>query len=159
MPTFVHLAAASQISHIRRVGIKRGRRGVFCMPVLPVYYISHQWVRELRRRGQGQLMAVYFYLPDSEPVWVGRYAEPHHQCGANEAAKEIMDAYDADGYEVILDQSIGASELRKVRAVPQVVGWRYMPHQHQRPPCLCPYCSRGDIKVQRQRKYAERLAK
>lgn len=104
-------------------------------------------------------MAVYFSLPDDEQVWVGRYSGPHRHCGANEATKEIMDSPDAEGFEVIVERSIKPGEIRRVRAVPQVMGWRYLPRQHQRRPCLCPYCSRGDIKVQRQRKYAELLAK
>lgn len=159
MPIFVHLASANQIKRIRKVGIKHGSRGVFCMPVIPVYYISHQWVRELRRWKRGPMMAVYFSLPDDEQVWVGHYFRPHRHCGANEATKEIMDSPDAEGFEVIVERSIKPNEIRKVRAVPQVMGWRYMPRQHQRRPCLCPYCSRGDIKVQRQKKYADLLAK
>lgn len=159
MPIFVHLTPASQVKRIRRNGIRQRPRGVFCQPVVPVYYFSHQWVRELRRRGQGMIVAIYFWLPDGEQVWVGRYNEPHQLCAASEAAKAIMDAADPEGYEVIVQRTIAPSELRKVRAVPQVMGWRYLPRQHQRRPCLCPYCARGDIGVQRQRRYAARLAK
>jgi hypothetical protein len=159
MPTFVHLTPANQVKRIRRGGIRRGRWGVYCMPVVPVYYVAHQWVRELRRGGQRVLVAVYCSVPDDEPVWVGRYFEPHRLCAASEASAEIMRAADPQGYEVIVQRSIGPGELRKVRAVPQVLGWRYRPRQHERPPCRCPYCSRGDIKVQRQKRYAERLAR
>jgi hypothetical protein len=159
MPIFVHLAPASQIKHIRKVGIKRSNGYVFCMPVVPVFYVSHQWVHELRRWKPGPMMAVYFSLPDDEQVWVGHYSKRHRQRGANEATKEIMDSPDAQGFEVIVERAIEPSEIRKIRAIPQVTGWRYMPGQHQRPPCFCPSCSRGDVNVQRQRRYGERLKK
>lgn len=159
MPIFIHLAPANQIKRIRKVGIKRSNGYVFCMPVVPVYYVSHQWVRELRRWKPGPMMAVYFSLPDAEQVWVGHYFKQHRHCGANEATKEIMDAPDAQGFEVIVERSIKPSEIRKIRAIPQVTGWRYMPGQHNRPPCLCPYCSRGDFNAQRQRRYSELLRK
>src|SRR5262249_15126456 len=102
---------------------------------------------------------IYFSLPDDEQVWVGHYFRPHRRCAANEATQEIMRAPDTEGFEVIVERAIHPSEIRKVRMVPQVLGWRYMPRQHERRPCLCPYCSRGDFNVQRQRKYADRLAK
>lgn len=158
MPMFVHLAPARQVAHIRRVGIARGRRGVYCLPVVPDYQVAHQWSRELRRRGQRVLLAVYFALPGDEPVVVGHYNGPHRQCGAADAAKEVLRAPDAAGYEVIVERSILPAELRRVRTVSRVVGWRFMPKAHERRPCLCPYCSRGDINVQRQRRYDERLA-
>ncbi|HEV8189865.1 MAG TPA: hypothetical protein VGP82_00020 [Ktedonobacterales bacterium] len=116
MPIFVHLAPASQTKRIRKAGIKHGDRGVFCMPDVPVYYVSHQWVRELRRWKPGPMMAVYFSLLDTDQVWVGHYFRPHRRCGANEATKEIMDSPDAQGYEVILERSIKPSEIRKVRS-------------------------------------------
>lgn len=159
MPIFVHLAPANRVRNIRHAGIKYRPRGVFCLPVVPVYYVSHQWARELRRRGQGVIVAIDFRLPDDEQVWVGRYFEQHRLCTASAAAKEIMDAADPAGYEVIVPRSIAPSELRKVRAVSQVSGWRYRPRQHERAGCLCPYCSRGEIGIQRMRRYAERLAK
>ena len=63
---------------IRRGGIaprkRRGpSRGVFAMPVTPRFQISHQWLRELRRAGGGTIVAVYFRIPDDEPVEIGHY--------------------------------------------------------------------------------------
>ena len=79
MPTFTHLTAEKSTGAIRRVGIKAVSaghgtpRGVFCMPILPDHFVSHQWLRELKRRGQRTLVAVDFRLPSDEPVWFGHY--------------------------------------------------------------------------------------
>lgn len=154
MSMFVHLTSAGQVKRIRRSGIKKGSRGVYCMPVLPNYYISHQWVRELKRSGQQTIVAIYFYLPPDEPVWIGRYNKPHRCVSAGEASKEIARASDPEGYEVIVPRSTGRAELHRVRSVPQMLGWRFFPHSHQHRPCFCRWCLRGDIKAQRQWKRA-----
>ncbi len=79
MTLLVHLTAAKNIRAVRRTGIRAaghgqgGGAGVYCLPVLPSYQITYQWVRELRRGGQGTLVAVHFRVPDDEPVWVGHY--------------------------------------------------------------------------------------
>ena len=59
MPLFVHLTPEKQAKRIRRAGI-RGCPGVYCLPVGPDYYVSHQWLRELKRRGQRTIVGVYF---------------------------------------------------------------------------------------------------
>jgi hypothetical protein len=150
MPIFVHLTPAGQVQRIRRSGIKKGRQGVYCMPVLPNYYISHQWVRELKRSGQRTITAIYFYLPAEEPVLVGRYNKLHQSVGAGEASKILAQASDAEGYEVLLPRAVARAEIQRVRAVPQVVGWRFFPNSHLSQPCGCRWCLRGDIKAQRQ---------
>jgi hypothetical protein len=72
MATFVHLTAEKNIKGILRNGISRLRRsagrphGIFAMPVTRNFYVSHQWLRELRRRGQGSVAAVYFRIPDNK---------------------------------------------------------------------------------------------
>ncbi|HEY7348167.1 MAG TPA: hypothetical protein VH599_07575 [Ktedonobacterales bacterium] len=154
MSLFVHLTSAGQVNRIRRSGIKKKGRGVFCMPVLPNYYISHQWVRELKRSGQRTMVAIYFSLSPDEPVEVGRYNQPHQYISAGAAIKVITESPDPEGFEVIVPRSIGRAELHRVRAVPQGLGWRYFPHSHQRKPCLCRWCLRGDIKAQRLRRRA-----
>jgi hypothetical protein len=113
-------------------------------------------VRELKRGGQRTLVAIQFWMDDEEPVWVGHYNRPHVHTTASAAVKLIMDAPDPEGYEVIVSRSIAPSELRKVRAVPQGIGWRYMPKAHLRRPCPCPWCMRGDTKAQRRRAYDEK---
>ena len=153
MPIYVHLTSEKLTGRIRRAGVTKGMRGVFCLPVLPNYAISHQWLRELKRRGQRTLVGVYFWLPDDELVSVGRYNQPHTQMTAEEASAYTMAAPDPLGFEVIVPRSIGASEIRKVRSVPQVVGWRCIPDAHRRPLCQCSYCSGGEIKHQRRKKY------
>ncbi len=58
MTLLVHLTAAKNIRAVRRTGIRAaghgqgGGAGVYCLPVLPSYQITYQWVRELRRGGQ-----------------------------------------------------------------------------------------------------------
>ncbi|SMD06065.1 hypothetical protein [Kibdelosporangium aridum] len=49
MALFVHLTPEKNVRGIVRSGIKKGANGVFCLPILPSYVISHQWLRELRR--------------------------------------------------------------------------------------------------------------
>ena len=66
MTMLVHITPAKNTRAIRRSGIRavsgghEGVSGVYCLPVLPSYQITHQWVRELRRGGQRTLVAVYF---------------------------------------------------------------------------------------------------
>jgi hypothetical protein len=81
---FVHLAPESRIALIRRNGIRRLRKpagtfpgGVFAVPITRSFYLSHQWLRELKRRNQRTIMGVYFRVPDDEQVWVGHYRLVH----------------------------------------------------------------------------------
>ena len=119
--------------------------GVFCMPVLPNFYVSHQWLRELRRRGRPPLVAVDFVVPDVEPVLVGHYNRAHYEMTAAQASALIMRAEDPRGYEVVLPRGVASSEIAGTRAVPQLVGWRYWPDARGRRPCPCPVCQRGNI--------------
>ena len=58
MPQFVHLADDRDIALIQKHGIKAQKlhggseRWVFATLVLQNYYQSHQWLRELKRRGR-----------------------------------------------------------------------------------------------------------
>src|SRR6266511_2537209 len=82
MAQFVHITEARAARRIERSGIaarshgRAGGRGVYCMPVLPSFTLTHQWVRELRRWHPGMLVAVHLRLPDEEPVTVARYGLP-----------------------------------------------------------------------------------
>ncbi len=49
MAILVHLAPEKLGARFLKSGI---RKGVYCMPLLPNYYASHQWLRELKRGGQ-----------------------------------------------------------------------------------------------------------
>jgi hypothetical protein len=122
------------------------------MPVTPNYYISHQWLRELKRGGQRVIVGIYFRVPDNEVVVVGHYREHHQPFAADEAVGIIMRAENPEGYEVVIPRRIEANEIHRIRSVPQVVGWRYYPGAHSRKPCGCPVCqARGEIKSRRLR--------
>ncbi|HEU5348767.1 MAG TPA: hypothetical protein VFU63_09170, partial [Ktedonobacterales bacterium] len=121
MPIFVHLAPAHAIAHIRRAGIKRGPRGVFCMPMLSGYYTTHQWARELKRRGHRTMLAISFRLDDTEPVSLGIYNGPHQTMSASKAVQALLETDNPLGYEVIVPRSIGARELRSIRSVPHTL--------------------------------------
>src|SRR5262252_5945174 len=117
MPILVHIADARNARSIERAGLKpsrwRGpdRRGVYGMPVLPNYFVSHQWMRELKRRGPRTMVGVYFKVPDREAVLVGHYGRQHTPMTASRAVRVIMDAADARGYEVLLPRKIEAQEI------------------------------------------------
>ena len=151
MTLFVHLTPASQVSRIRKNGILRSRRfsaarrgGVFAMPVVREFYVSHQWLRELRRRRKETVVAVYFRIPDGEEVWVGRYQQSHRAMTASRAIGTFMSAENREGWEVVISRRIEPREIHRFKRVPQVVGWRFYPEAKGKRPCSCPYCSRGD---------------
>lgn len=143
MAEFIHITTERAARRIRRSGIaarSRGRdggRGVCCMPVLPSYPLTCQWVRELRRWQPGVLVAVQLRLPDAEPVTVGRYGSPPRQVTAAQAVAAVRELDDPRGYEVFVPRRITGGEVRRIRDVPQGVGWRYLPQAHGRRPCGC----------------------
>lgn len=148
MPTLVHLADEKNTKKIIKNGIKNGRykTGVYCMPVLPNFYVSHQWLRELKQSGARTFVGVYFKLSSEEKVFAGKYGKPHRHITLGEAIREIMDVEDPLGYELIIDRKIEPSEISKVAHLPQTLGWRHFPGSHNKPPCACEYCLRQTIK-------------
>src|SRR4051794_1991040 len=111
MARFTHLARQTNEKRILRNGIKptayRGMEAVYAMPILPNFFASHQWLRELRRECQSPLIAVDFVIDDDELVCVGHYAPaPHTETAAAEAADAIMHADDPRGYEVAILRKI-----------------------------------------------------
>ena len=159
MPMFVHLAPESRVALIRRNGVGRLRKawgdrpaGLFAVPVTRDFHVSHQWLRELKRRGQGAISGVYFRLPDEEPVWVGHYGQAHRPMTAAEAVAEFMSAESREGWEVVIPRRIAAKEIQRVRSLPQVVGWRFYPGAKGRPPrCTCKFCIGGEYGAARLR--------
>jgi hypothetical protein len=147
MATLVHLADANNTERIRKNGIKPGKilAGVYCMPVLPDFYASHQWLRELKAGGVKTLVAVYFKVTDDHPVYIRKLGGKHRRMDLSLAIKEIWNAEDKSGYELILDGKIEASEIVAIKSLPQHVGWRYSPTSHGTTPCNCEYCLRGKI--------------
>jgi hypothetical protein len=147
MSTFVHLTPEKNVKAILRSGITQLRKrdwrpdGVYAMPVTRDFYVSHQWLRELKRGRQRTICAVYFQIPDSERVWVGHYNQNHRQLSAAEAAALIESSESGEGYEVIVPRKITRSEIQRVRHLPQVVGWRYMPGAHKLCTCMCIVCN------------------
>ncbi|MFC7478763.1 hypothetical protein ACFQX7_00045 [Luedemannella flava] len=110
------------------------------MPVLPSFALTYQWTRELRRWKPGVLVAAHLRIPDDEPVTVGRYGTEPRQVTAAEAAAIVRDLADPRGYEVFVPRAVTPAEVRRVRQIPQGVGWRYQPDAHGRRPCACPAC-------------------
>jgi hypothetical protein len=151
VPTLVHLANEKNSAKILNAGLKIGSygRGIYCMPVLPNFFISHQWLRELKTSGAKTLVGVYFKVDSSEMVFAGKFSSKHRHITLGEAIKEIMLLPDAQGYELIVDRKIQANEITKIRHLPQIVGWRYFPDSHNKKPCNCEYCLRGNIKGKR----------
>jgi hypothetical protein len=155
MPVLVHLADERESASIEKNGIKPGkwRRGIYCMPVTPSFYISHQWLRELKRSGARSYMGVYFKLDSKTMVYAGKYHEEHRHIPLGEAIKEIMSMDDPLGYELLIDRKIEAKEIESIRMLPQNMGWRYFPASHEKGvSCTCPMClPRGSIKAKRLR--------
>lgn len=153
MPTLVHLADAKEAKRILKNGIKPGkhRSSVFFMPVSQDFFGSHQWLRELKRCGIKTFVGVYFRLNSSEAVWYGHYNEKHSKGPLGEGIRDFLDREDRLGYEFLIERKVEASEIVKVRDLPQGVGWRYQPHSHRKESlCTCPVCvSNGDINARK----------
>lgn len=159
---FVHLAPESRVRLIERSGIRRLRKsfrdssvpaGIFAVPVVRNFYISHQWLRELKRANAGSIIGVYFRIPDDELVWIGHYSQHHQEMTAAECVAIFDSAEDRQGWEVIIPRSIRKSELHRTRVLPQVIGWRYYPSaKGSRPRCTCDYCIRGEVNANKLRK-------
>ena len=179
VPVFVHLTPHRNVASIRRTGIglrkRRLRpRGVYALPVTANFYVSHQWLREIRREGGGTIVAVYFRIPDDEPVEVGHYDSLHRQMTAAQAVALMMEAGERDpvaererdraskavragrrlpaspeGYEVVIPRKIEPREILRVKAMPQVVGWRYQPRANGQPPCTCVCCASGQYGIRK----------
>jgi hypothetical protein len=156
-----HLTRADHRSRILDAGIRPTRisktlAGVYAMPVLPNFYVSHQWLRELRRFHEGPLIAVDFVIPDEEDVLVGHYDRQLQTRTAAAAAAVIMRAEDPRGYQILVPRAIERKEIKRARAVTQVVGWRYWPDAHGHAPCGCPLCLQpgtyGAAKIRRREK-------
>jgi len=149
MAIFVHLAADKDAKSILRSGITHVRRwslrprGIFAMPVTPNFFITHQWLRELKRRGQRTLVGVYFRLPDDETVYVGHYSGRHRQMTAAQAVAFVARAQEAQGMEGIVLRRVGQCEILRVRSLPQILGWRYWPGAHGKRPFPCECCQKG----------------
>ena len=160
MTLLVHLTSETNSASIKRAGIRMpdrraNLRGIFAFPVLPNFVVSHQWLRELKRRGKRTYCGVYFRVPDTERVLFGHYRSPLVELPAARAAGLILKDPNPLGYQVVVPRAIRGAEILRIRRLPQVLGWRYFPGAHGRKPCGCPACiARGEIKS---RKIRERF--
>ncbi|HEU4889461.1 MAG TPA: hypothetical protein VFV49_16370 [Thermoanaerobaculia bacterium] len=167
MAMFVHLAPDNRVEKIRRNGIRRLRKataaypgGVFAVPVTQNFYISHQWLRELRRRGVRTFVGIYFRIPDDTTVWLGHYGQKHLEMTAAEAVGAFGAAEDRQGWQVVIPSRVDAKQIHRIRDLPQVLGWRYSPTVRGKAPCPCDFCTRGKYGAAKLRRaYRERQAR
>lgn len=159
MAMFVHLTPEDRVPLIRRNGINRLRRGaggnpggIYAVPVTRDFYVSHQWLRELKRGGARRVSAVYFRVPDDESVFVGHYGHSHRPMTAAEAVAVFNSAESRLGWEVVIPRRIVVKEIHRVRALRQIVGWRVHPQSKGSRPCTCTFCIGGTIKADRIRR-------
>jgi hypothetical protein len=159
MPLLVHIASESDAAAIARGGIKplRDRPGIYAMPVMPNFVASHQWLRELKRRGDRTMSGVCFRIPDGETVLLGHYSQTPVEVAAAQAAGAILNADNPLGMQIVVPRKILPKEIVRVRRLPQTLGWHYYPKAHGVRPCGCPACiGRGDIKSRKLRAAFER---
>ena len=181
MSLFVHITSDKNVDSILRSGIKfekrKGRREdhIYAVPVTSNFFISHQWLRELKRQGNNTFVGIYFRIPDDEEVKVSHYGELGPVMTASRAEgliralekndpipqedrykrprdpllKGIRPGVTAQGFEVRIGRRIAAKEIVKVRSLPQVLGWRYAPEAHGNAPRVCMCCDRGAIRFQK----------
>jgi hypothetical protein len=156
MATFVHLAFETDLKSISKNGISlsKDRKCVYAMPVSPNFFVSHQWLRELKRRKNISIIGVYFRIADDERVFAGRYNGEHEEMSAAQASGLVTN--DDLGFEVLIQRRIESHEVHRIKRLPQGVGWRYYPESHGKKPCGCPYCQRGEYGGKRiKQKYEE----
>lgn len=133
------------------------KHGIYAMPVLPNFYASHQWLRELKKRGARTIEAVYFRLRADAVVYVGHYNKIHQRVRVDEATAIILRAQDPLGFQVIVPSAVAPRSIHAVRQVPQVIGWRHFPESHEKGPwkCLCDFClqnQKGEVGARKLRR-------
>jgi hypothetical protein len=154
MASFVHLADEKDGKLIEKNGIKSikmngRRRGVYCTPVVKDFSITHQWSRELKRRGMKSLICVQFRVSDDEMVKVGKYNGDKISMTAAESVKAVSDHVDPMGLEVVFNRKILPKEIKRIYSAPRIVGWRFHPDAKGKMPfCFCQYSNRGGIRAQ-----------
>lgn len=144
------------------------RRCIHALPVTRSFNIAHQWLRELRRERGGTIAGVYFRIPDETMVEVGHFGsariemtaakavalmlaaeqrDPATAREADRASKAVRNGYrlpsSPEGFEVLIPRAIAPSEILRVKALPQVAGWRHRPGANGTPPCGCVCCEKG----------------
>lgn len=163
MAQFIHLTDERLVRQIERNGIKPGElwdsedRRVYATPVLQDFMVSHQWLRELKRRGIRTISAVQFRVADDESVQVGHFWTEMKRCTAAEAVAFFLENPKALGLQVVFSRKIFPKEIMRIYQPTQVAGWRYFPGAHSKKPCGCPLClRRGEIKSRKIREAYEK---
>lgn len=150
MASFVHITDEKKRKLIEKNGIKKSKRGVFCMPVTKDFSITHQWSRELKRGGARALICVQFRVSDDDVVLVGIFNGGKIKMTAAEAVGTIAAHTAPMGLEVVFERKILPKEITRIYAAPKLTGWRYYPAAKGKQPfCFCRYCNRGEIRSQR----------
>ena len=155
MVSFIHIADEKDERSIIKSGIKAaklrtGLRGVYALPFLPNYSTTHQWARELKRRGIRTLVCIQFKIPNQEVVFVGKYNGDKLKLTAAAAFAELLKHTDPMGLEVIIPRRILAKEITKTYVAPRITGWRYYPGAKGRKPfCHCKFSNKGELRAQR----------
>jgi hypothetical protein len=150
MASFVHVADERKRKLIEKNGIRSGKKGVFCMPVTNNFSVTHQWSRELKRRGARALICIQFRVSDDDEVSVGMYNGKKMKMTAAEAVGTIAVHTAPMGLEVIFGRKITPREITRIYAAPKITGWRYYPAAKGKQPfCHCRFCNRGEIRAQR----------
>lgn len=91
------------------------------MPAARSFHVSHQWLQELRDRGQLRAAAIHFRLPESEPVWAGHYRDCHEEITAKQALEWFLLEKRPQGFEVIVPRRISADEIYRVHHLARVL--------------------------------------
>ena len=161
MAQFIHLTDERLLKRLEKSGIRLTTWGaeircVYATPVLKDFQVSHQWLRELKNKGIRTIGAVQFRIPDEEEVLVGRFNEEPLTVTAAQAVKVFMAHSTGLGLQVLVLRRVDPREITRCYVPPQIIGWRYHPDAHGKPPfCGCDYCQRGMIKSRKMRlKYA-----
>lgn len=148
MSIYVHLCDEKYKKIIQSNGIKTSKihyekinKGVFCMPVTNDFYLSHQWLREIKQQhASNNIIAIYFKIPDDELVFCGKYNEEGKYKASSDAFNTFVGLKDKLGFQVIIPRKILKAEIQKIKNLPQIIGWRYYPKSHGKKICLCPAC-------------------
>jgi hypothetical protein len=126
MVIFVHLTPEKNLDFILGHGITRLRqqgdhpKGIFAMPAARSFYVSHQWLGELKERGHLTVAGLYFRVPESEPVWVGHYLRDHLEMTSVEARDLFIREHRPEGFEVIVPRAIKPDEIYRIHHLAQV---------------------------------------
>lgn len=138
MVTFVHLTPEKNVDNILRDGITRLRgqddhpQGIFAMPTGRSFYISHQWLGELKERGHVWVAGLYFRISDSETVWVGHYRRSHERMSAAEASEMFIREKRPEGFEVIIPRKVRREEIYRIHHLARVRAWRHVPQPERK---------------------------